>query len=117
MRSVPVGRAARLLRPGGASSSATSPLLMACTPAFGGTAGKFLERPYFGSTVLSSRATMSWSSTSAGDWIHALQASGFAVEDLIEVRPAPDAPPRYDFVSTAWARDWPSEDIWTTRRT
>jgi SAM-dependent methyltransferase len=112
-----IPEAARILRPGGRLVFiVTAPLLMACTPA-SGEAGKWLQRPYFGmhrfefadDDVVEFHLTH-------GDWIRVLRENGFEVEDMIEVRPAPHAPPRYDFVSASWARDWPSEDIWTARR-
>jgi len=51
-----------------------------------------------------------------GDWIRCLRANGFEVEDLIEVRPPEGATTRYGFVDLAWARQWPSEEIWVARR-
>jgi hypothetical protein len=51
-----------------------------------------------------------------GDWIRVLQKHGFAVEDLVEVRPPAGAKARYDFVDSEWARRWPSEEIWKARK-
>jgi SAM-dependent methyltransferase len=50
-----------------------------------------------------------------GDWIRLLRASGFDVEDLIEVRPGDDATTTYEFVTAEWARRWPCEEIWRAR--
>ncbi|MEX2049358.1 MAG: class I SAM-dependent methyltransferase [Gemmatimonadota bacterium] len=113
-----VPEAGRLLRPGGLLVFiVTAPFLMTCTPAAGGSAGERLERPYFG------MHRFDFASDDAvefhlghGDWFRVLTDNGFTVEDLIEVRPGPHVPPRYNFVSNAWARQWPSEDIWTARR-
>ena len=39
------------------------------------------------------------------------------VEDLIEVRPGPDATTQFtDVVSLEWARRWPCEEVWKARR-
>lgn len=110
--------AARLLRPGGLLIVvATGPVLMMCTPSSGGAAGERLQRPYFEMHRFDFEADGSVEfHMGHGDWFRALKENGFAVEDLVEVRPEPHARPRYPFVSNAWARNWPSEDIWTARR-
>jgi len=51
-----------------------------------------------------------------GDVISLLRSCGFEIEQLIEVRPPPDATTRYDLVSRDWARKWPCEEIWRARR-
>lgn len=51
-----------------------------------------------------------------GDWIRLFRANGFEVEDLIELRPGPDATSQYNFVTLEWARRWPSEEIWRVRK-
>lgn len=110
--------AARLLRPGGLLIFiVTSAFLMACTPTAGGSAGERLERPYFGMHrfEFASDDTVEFH-LGHGDWFRVLRNSGFDVENLIEVRPGPHAPPRFNFVSRDWARQWPSEDIWIARR-
>ena len=53
---------------------------------------------------------------SHGDWIRLLRANGFELEDLVEVRPPEDATSRYSFVDLAWARRWPCEEVWKTRK-
>lgn len=113
-----VPEAARLLRPGGLLVFVvTAALLMTCTPAAGGSAGERLERPYFGMHRFEFAGDDAVEfHLGHGDWFRVLTENGFAVEDLIEVQPRPDAPPRYNFVSNAWARRWPSEEIWTARR-
>ena len=52
-----------------------------------------------------------------GEWIRLFRASGLAVEDLIELRPPPDADTSYDLVSLEWARRLPAEHIWKVRKT
>jgi SAM-dependent methyltransferase len=113
-----VPEAARLVRPGGMLVFiTTAPFLMACTASLGGTPGEKLERPYFGMHrfEFSSDDTVEFH-LGHGDWFRVLTENGFVVEQLIEVRPDPNAVPRYSFVSNAWARQWPSEDIWIARR-
>jgi SAM-dependent methyltransferase len=51
-----------------------------------------------------------------GDWIRLFRANGFVVEDLIELRPPPDATSSYDLVSVEWARRLPAEHIWKARK-
>ena len=54
----------------------------------------------------------------AGDWIRVLRANGFEIEDLIELRPPADATTTYEgFAPPKWAKRWPAEWIWKTRRT
>ena len=95
----------------------TSPYVMTCTPPGGGSAGERLERSYFG------MHRFEFATDDAvefhlghGDWVRVLTDNGFVVEDMVEVRPPPHAPPRYNLVTSEWARKWPSEDIWTVRR-
>ncbi len=47
-----------------------------------------------------------------GEWIRLFRANGFVVEDLIELRPPPDAESSYDLVTVEWARRLPAEHIW-----
>jgi ubiquinone/menaquinone biosynthesis C-methylase UbiE len=53
---------------------------------------------------------------SHGDWIRLLRRSGFEIEDLIEVYPVDGAKTEHRFVSLAWARSWPCEEIWKARK-
>ena len=48
--------------------------------------------------------------------IRLLHASGFEVEDLIEIQAPPGATARHAYVSAGWARRWPSEEIWKARK-
>jgi hypothetical protein len=52
-----------------------------------------------------------------GDMIRLLRRCGFEVEDLIELRPAPDASTRHTLASLEWARQWPCEEVWKARKT
>jgi SAM-dependent methyltransferase len=108
----------RILRPGGLLIFiVTAPFLMTCTPGDGGLAGERLERPYFGMHRFDfgKDETVEFH-LGHGEWFRVLTASGFAVENLIEVRPGPDVRPRYRFVSNEWAGQWPSEDVWMARK-
>lgn len=108
----------RLLRPHGRLIFITnSPLLMACTPEDGGPARDRLVRDYF------SNYRMEFPGDGAvefhlthGHWVRLLGATGFVLENLIEVQAPPEAEAGFDFASLEWARRWPSEDIWVLRK-
>jgi SAM-dependent methyltransferase len=52
-----------------------------------------------------------------GEWIRVFRASGFVVEDLVELRPRPGAKTTYeDYDDIDWARRWPAEQIWKVRK-
>jgi SAM-dependent methyltransferase len=52
-----------------------------------------------------------------GEWIRLFRASGFLVEDLVELRPRPGAKTTYeDYDDVEWARRWPAEQIWKLRK-
>ena len=108
----------RLLRLGGQLILFTnSAILMACTPTDGSLAGEKLVRDYFSSyrVEFGAEAGVEFHLTH-GQWVRLLRANGFAVENLIELRPQPKAKPRYELVSLKWARRWPSEEIWVARK-
>jgi SAM-dependent methyltransferase len=109
----------RLLRPGGQLLFFTnSAILMACTPTNGGEPGEQLVRDYFANYRVQFAADDAVEfHLTHGEWVRLLRATGFIVEDLIEVRPRPRAQPRYKFVDLQWARRWPSEEIWIARKT
>ena len=114
-----VPEAARLLRPGGRLVFLTNAfLLVLCAPPENDlpATGRLL-RPAFG------MYRMEWPNDpgvefhlSHGEWIRLLTHSAFDIEDLIEVRPSPDATTVYPFVTNEWARQWPSEEIWKVRK-
>jgi SAM-dependent methyltransferase len=113
-----VPEAARLLRSGGILVFiVTAPLVMTCTSPTGGGTGERLERPYFDLHRFEFEADGAVEfHLGHGEWFRVLRENGFAVDDLREVRPDPNAAPRFTFVSNAWARSWPSEDVWIARR-
>lgn len=54
-----------------------------------------------------------------GDWIRLLRANGFEVENMIELRPPMGATALYPYVKAGfgdWARRWPSEEVWISRK-
>lgn len=114
-----IPEAARLLRPGGRLVFlVNSLLLMLCAPVEDDVpAGDRLLRPQFG------LLRMEWPSDESvefhlphGEMIRLLRSSGFDLEDLIEVQPAPGATTRYPYVTHDWATRWPSEEVWKARR-
>jgi SAM-dependent methyltransferase len=113
-----LAEADRLLRADGRLIIVTnSPLLMVCTSDDGERAGERLLRDYFASPVreYADDGVVEFHLTHS-DWIELFAAFGFTAQRLVELRPPHGAKPRYDFVSTEWARRWPSEDIWVARK-
>jgi hypothetical protein len=51
-----------------------------------------------------------------GDWIRLLYASGFQVEDLLEVYVSKDATTSYQWTNAEWAHRWPCEEVWKARK-
>ena len=115
-----IREAARLLRPGGQLAfMSNAALVIMCVPELeaDGAATNELRRPYFG------MHRTEWPDSDGvefhlghGDWIRLLRANGFEVEELIEFRPPADATTSYDWVTTEWARQWPSEEAWKARK-
>jgi SAM-dependent methyltransferase len=114
-----IPEAARLLRPGGQLIFLVhSVLLMLTMPdADDQPATERLLRPYFG------MHRFEWSDDEPvefhlghGDMIRLLRNCGLVVEDLLELRPGPDATTRYQYVALDWARQWPCEEVWKARR-
>lgn len=115
-----IPEAARLLRPGGRLAfMSNSDLVMMCVPDLeaDGPATPTLLRPYFG------MHKFEWPDSDGvefhighGDWIRLLRANDFEVEELVEFRPPEGATTRYDWVTSEWARKWPSEEGWKARK-
>ena len=51
-----------------------------------------------------------------GEWVRCFRSNGLAVEDLVELVPPEGATTTYDYVPLEWARRWPAEEIWVTRK-
>ncbi len=114
-----IPEAARLLRPGGRLIFLVNgTILLLCSPDEEVPAEDRLVRDYFG------MHRFAWPGENEGvefhlgygDWIRLLRASGFEVEDLVELRAPEGAATRYPWVTAAWARRWPSEQIWVARK-
>jgi SAM-dependent methyltransferase len=114
-----IPEAARLLRPGGELIFLVNgTLLMLCVPDEDGVpAENRLLRDYFG------MHRFEWPDDPSvefhlgyGDWVRLLRRNGFEIENLVELRPAPDATTRYPFVTLEWARRWPCEEVWIARK-
>jgi SAM-dependent methyltransferase len=108
----------RLLRPGGQLIFFTNAaFLMACTPPDGAVARDVLVRDYFSKyrVEFPGEDGVEFHLTH-GHWIRLLRATGFVLDNLLEVRPPANATPRFNFVSLEWARRWPSEEIWIARK-
>ena len=110
--------AARLLRPSGRLAFLTSSFLLTlCMSDEDVPAATSLQRPAFGLFRLE------WPTDpgiefhpSHGEWIRLLRHCGFEVEELIELRPSPEATTRWRSVTLDWARQWPCEEVWKARK-
>jgi len=113
-----VPESARTLRAGGVLAFCTStPLLYLTWDAKKEKNSRRLQRSYdeLGRMALD-EDTIDWV-LPPGAWIRVLRANGFEIEDLVELRPPPDATTTYEgFAPPKWARRWPAEWIWSARR-
>lgn len=110
-----IPEAARVLRPGGHLVFVRrSPLFALCTPDGGAQAGPALLRAQFGLRERVEGAGVEFA-VPHGEMIRLLRSCGFTVEDLIEIQAPETARRDYSDVSAAWARRWPSEEIWKAR--
>jgi SAM-dependent methyltransferase len=112
-----VPEAARLLRPGGRLVfMCGTPLLMMCSEEDRPSGDRLLQ-PQFGLHRFDWGTGVEFA-LAHGDWIRLLRGSGFEVEQLLELQAPEDAEthPRYDYVSSEWARKWPAEEIWIARK-
>jgi len=113
-----IPEAARLLRPGGELIYLVNgTIFMLCAPDDENEpATDRLLRDYFGMHRFEWPDDISVEfHLGYGDMIRLLRANGFEVEDLIEVRPAPNATTAYS-TPVEWARRWPVEEIWKARK-
>jgi SAM-dependent methyltransferase len=115
-----IPEAARLLRPGGRlvflGNSTLS--LLCSTNSEEDPVGERLVRPHFGGL-----GRIAWWDGSSvelclghGDMIRLLRASGFEVENLVELQAPEGATTRDPYVTPEWGRRWPSEEVWIARK-
>jgi len=116
-----IPEAARLLRPGGKLVFLTnSALFTLCLPEYDsdGPVRETLLRPYFG------MHRINWPDEPGqtefhlphGEWIKLFRANGFQIDRLAEPMPPSDAVTRFSYADLAWARSWPSEEVWFLTR-
>lgn len=112
-----VPEAARLLRPGGLLAfSGSTPIVQMCYPDDDDHPGDRLLCDYFGMWTFQFDDYVDFM-LPYGAWIRLFRAHGFVVEDLVELRPAPDAVSSYrDERDREWYRRWPGEQIWKVRK-
>jgi SAM-dependent methyltransferase len=112
-----VPEVARLLRAGGLFAfNSSTPVIEMCYPDEGDHPGGELLRDYFSMWQLAYDDYTEFQ-LPHGAWIRLFRAHGFTVEDLIELRPGPDATSTYrDDSDREWYRKWPGEQIWILRR-
>jgi SAM-dependent methyltransferase len=116
-----VPEVARVLRRGGRFVfNIASPFVWVCWGDDDQPAGRTLRRPYFdlGRTAIEDETgtTVEWP-LPYGEWIRIFASSGLRIEDLIELRPDPDASTTYtSYAALEWSRDYPGEHIWKVRR-
>jgi SAM-dependent methyltransferase len=112
---VVVPEVARVLRPGGRFAfSGLTPIEWITFD--GETSATTLQRAYFGMRSMETGGTVEFMLT-YGEWIRVFVGAGFAIRDLIEVRPPEGASSTYrSEAETEWARHWPMEQIWVVER-
>jgi ubiquinone/menaquinone biosynthesis C-methylase UbiE len=112
-----VPEAARVLRPGGHLVFATaSPFRNLAQHWNVERIGRVLLHDYFGLDRIQYADEVNFQRT-YGDWIRLFARNHLAVESLTEPRPGPGIRSRYlTSREEAWARHWPVESIWQTRK-
>lgn len=111
-----IPEAARLLRPGGELIFMRNSDLLTLSMPDDGPGGTTLCRPQADLLRIDHPSGGMWFHLPHAPMIRLLRDSGFEVEDLLEVWPPEDASSDFDYVSLEWARRWPSEEVWKTRR-
>jgi len=114
-RTIP--HAARLLRSGGRFIfNMATPLVDLTYSGVENESTTTLQRDYFGLHRVEDAESVSFN-LPYGEWIRLFREHGFEVEALVELRPPAGAATTYgDYVRLEWARRWPAENIWKTRK-
>jgi len=113
-----IPEASRLLRPGGRLVFLVNGYLqMLCSPDSEEPATEGLVNPQFG------KYRYEWSSDESvefhlphGEMIRLLRSCGFEIEGLTEIQAPEGATARHVYVTSEWARKWPSEEVWKARK-
>ncbi|WP_426324187.1 class I SAM-dependent methyltransferase [Microbacterium sp. E-13] len=119
-----IPEAHRLLRPGGnLVFLGTHALVTVCSPIDGSyPISRRLERPYFGIHRMDWREAaddpggIEFTLTHSA-WIRLFRTTGFDIVDLVEIQAPADATGSRAGISADWAREFPTEHVWTLRRT
>jgi len=115
-----IPEAARLLRPGGRLVFLrNSTLAVLCYPEDeSAPTDERLHRPQRGMHRFEWETEGVEFHLGHGEWIDLLRANGFEVERLVELYAPEDAVdhPYYTGTTAAWAKRWPSEEIWAVRK-
>ena len=114
-----VPEVARLLRAGGRLVfSQTTPWPYLAWNFAKERVGRRLRRSYFGIRRFDDGAgegTVDFQ-LPYGEWIRCFRRHGLVVDDLVELRAPKHATTSYDDFDARWARRWPAEQIWVTRK-
>ena len=114
-----IPEAVRLLVPGGRLVFLTNSWLsILCSPEEDLAVDERLHRPQFGPR------RFEWPDSGVefhlphGEWVRLLREHGLEVEALHELQAPETAETHrvYDYVTAEWAKKWPAEEVWVTRK-
>jgi SAM-dependent methyltransferase len=114
-----IPEAARILRPGGRLAFlGNSYLCSICTPMDeDAPVDERLHRDHFGMHRFDWQEDQSTEfHIPHGEWIRLLRSNGFEIEDLLELQAPEDSTTAFKWVTLAWARRWPNEEVWKARK-
>jgi ubiquinone/menaquinone biosynthesis C-methylase UbiE len=118
---VTIPECARVLRSGGRLVfNIATPWVAVCWPNDEDPPDRTLHRPYYelgrSESEEDGMTSVEWY-LGYGDMIRIFREAGFEIEDLIELRPMPEAASTYTTYATLdWARDFPGDHIWKLRK-